>query len=86
MADIRKIISKCNIKRHGWMHDNLKSVNINKSDAEIAMYIDQDTGYALQSAVNGKLTDVVLMLVINAEEFNKYFNEEKQLMENKKAN
>lgn len=75
MVDIRKIISKCDIKRHGFIHENLKSVKINKSDAEISLYLDPDTGYALQSATIGKLTDVVLMLVIDAEEYNKNFYE-----------
>ncbi len=75
MADIRKVISRCNVKRHGWIHENLKSVNVNKHDAIVSIYLDPETGYALQSASMGKLTDVVLMLVIDVEEFNKYFRE-----------
>jgi len=78
MVNILEVISKCNIKKHGWIHENLKSVNINKRDAVITMYIDPETGYALQSASLGKLTDVVLMLVVNAEEYNKHFYEIKE--------
>ena len=76
MTDLRKVIAKCNVKRHGWMHENIKSINVNKHDAVVTMYLDPETGYALQSATIGKLTDVVLMLVVDVEEFNKVFKEE----------
>lgn len=78
MADIRKILSKCNIKRFGYVHENLTSINVSKNSGTIAMTVDPETAAKLQIAsLGGILRDVVILVVVDATEFNKAFEEEK---------
>jgi hypothetical protein len=79
MPDIRKILAKCNIKRFGYVHENLLEADIKNGCGILKITVDPETARNLQIAsLNGKLKEGVLLLVVDAQEFNKAFEELKE--------
>lgn len=76
MADIRKVLSKCDIKRTGYVHQNLLSASIKNGCGKIAMTVDPETATTLQRYfLTGALTEGVLLIVVDKDEFNRAFEE-----------
>ena len=78
MADIRKILNRCNIKRFGYLHENIVQVEQKKGYGVLKINTDPQTASSMMAAAMGKkLPEAVLMIVVDPEEYNKAFEEVK---------
>jgi hypothetical protein len=76
MADIRKVLSKCDIKRFGYIHENLRDVEKKKDYGILKITVDPQTANSMMSyAMGNKLSEAVIMFVVDPDEFNKAFEE-----------